>query len=92
MLTFETSQVQGAQAIIEKLTVGSACSRTAGLTPNQSLPFAKVQHKLTTLDAQPSSAAGGIMVLVTGKLLVSCHCGERCTVLTTPRSMTSSSP
>jgi len=55
MLTFETSQVQGAANIIEKLT---------------SLPFAKVEHKLTTLDAQPSSQAGGIMVLTTGKLLV----------------------
>jgi hypothetical protein len=59
---------------------------------NQSLPFAKVQHKLTTLDAQPSNAAGGIMVLVTGKLLVSASDGGSFVALTASRSTTSSSP
>ncbi|KAJ5390673.1 Nuclear transport factor 2 [Penicillium cataractarum] len=39
MLTFETSSVQGAVAITEKLT---------------GLPFQQVRHQLATLDAQPS--------------------------------------
>jgi hypothetical protein len=56
MLTFENSPVQGAAAITEKL---------AGL------PFSKVQHEVTSLDAQPSNEAGGILVLVSGRLLVS---------------------
>ncbi|KAL4945039.1 hypothetical protein BDV06DRAFT_59223 [Aspergillus oleicola] len=55
MLTFETSAVQGAAAIAEKLIA---------------LPFQKVQHQIATLDAQPSSEQGGILVLVTGALLV----------------------
>ncbi|KKK19938.1 hypothetical protein ARAM_005472 [Aspergillus rambellii] len=55
MLTFETSSVQGVGGIIEKLT---------------SLPFEKVKHEVGTLDAQPSSEQGGILVLVTGRLLV----------------------
>lgn len=55
MLTFENSPVQGAAAITEKLV---------------SLPFAKVQHEVTSLDAQPSNEAGGILVLVSGRLLV----------------------
>ncbi|PKY08173.1 putative nuclear transport factor NTF-2 [Aspergillus campestris IBT 28561] len=55
MLTFETSSVQGTAAIIEKLS---------------SLPFQKVQHQVSTFDAQPSNAEGGILVLVTGALLV----------------------
>ncbi|KAL4780228.1 nuclear transport factor 2 [Aspergillus varians] len=54
MLTFEASSVQGVGSIIEKLV---------------SLPFQKVQHRLETLDAQPSTQ-GGILVLVTGALLV----------------------
>lgn len=56
MLTFEGSQVQGVKPIVEKLT---------------SLPFQKVVHKITTRDAQPSApGAGGVIVLVTGELLV----------------------
>ncbi|KAF2761458.1 nuclear transport factor 2 [Pseudovirgaria hyperparasitica] len=55
MLTFESAPSQGAVAITEKL-VG--------------LPFQKVQHKVNTLDAQPTSEDGGIMVMVTGQLLV----------------------
>ncbi|KAJ5584510.1 uncharacterized protein N7459_004310 [Penicillium hispanicum] len=54
MLTFETSSVQGAGSITEKLT---------------SLPFQQVRHQIATFDAQPSSE-GGIIVLVTGALLV----------------------
>ncbi|KAI5295928.1 Nuclear transport factor 2 [Ascosphaera acerosa] len=54
MLTFETSSQQGTEAILEKLT---------------SLPFSRVAHKVSTLDAQPTQN-GGILVLVTGALLV----------------------
>jgi hypothetical protein len=54
MLSFESAQSLGAASIIEKLV---------------SLPFQKVQHKTETLDAQPTSS-GGIIILVTGKLLV----------------------
>ncbi|KJK64945.1 NTF2 like protein [Aspergillus parasiticus SU-1] len=46
MLTFETSSVQGVANINEKLT---------------SLPFQKVAHQVSTLDAQPSNEAGGIL-------------------------------
>ncbi|KAL5002332.1 nuclear transport factor 2 [Aspergillus recurvatus] len=55
MLTFETTAIQGVAGIIEKLTT---------------LPFQKVQHQVSTLDAQPSGEHGGILVLVTGALLV----------------------
>jgi len=56
MLTFEGSPIQGTVAILEKL---------------ESLPFQKVQHKVTTLDAQPSSpTAANVLVSVTGVLLV----------------------
>lgn len=56
MLTFETSQVQGAAAIVEKLA---------------SLPFQKTQHKVTTLDAQPGSPDGrDVIVMVTGQLTI----------------------
>ncbi|KAL4896960.1 hypothetical protein BDV59DRAFT_82246 [Aspergillus ambiguus] len=55
MLTFETTSVQGTAGIIEKLTT---------------LPFQKVQHQVGTLDAQPSNTEGGILVMVTGALLV----------------------
>ncbi|KAK4198611.1 hypothetical protein QBC40DRAFT_283460 [Triangularia verruculosa] len=54
MLTFESSQSLGAANIAEKL-VG--------------LPFQKVQHQHDTVDAQPT-ATGGIVILVTGKLVV----------------------
>lgn len=36
----------------------------------QELPFQKVLHQVATLDAQPSGENGGILVLVTGALLV----------------------
>lgn len=55
MLTFETTQVQGAKDIVEKLV---------------SLPFQKVGHRITTLDAQPASPAGDVLVMVTGELLI----------------------
>ncbi|ANB13558.1 Ntf2p [Sugiyamaella lignohabitans] len=55
MLTFETTQVQGVKAIIEKLT---------------SLPFQKVLHNISSLDAQPASPNGDVIVMVTGALIV----------------------
>ncbi|TQS38888.1 hypothetical protein Golomagni_00602 [Golovinomyces magnicellulatus] len=55
MLTFESTSVQGAKAIAEKLS---------------SLPFQKVKHAISTLDAQPSGPNGEILILVTGQLLL----------------------
>ncbi|KAF4339391.1 nuclear transport factor 2 [Fusarium beomiforme] len=55
MLTFESASVLGAQSITEKLT---------------SLPFEKVKHQVSTLDAQPSNDQGGVIILITGALLV----------------------
>ncbi|QIW95179.1 hypothetical protein AMS68_000697 [Peltaster fructicola] len=54
MLTFETSPVQGATNIVQKLV---------------DLPFKNVKHQISTQDAQPSNEAGGILVIVTGALL-----------------------
>jgi len=54
MLTFESSSVLGVASIVEKLA---------------NLPFTKVHHQVATLDAQPT-LEGGVMVLVTGQLLV----------------------
>ncbi|KAH9970370.1 hypothetical protein BGW80DRAFT_1330043 [Lactifluus volemus] len=56
MLTFEGNPCQGTANIIEKLT---------------SLPFSKVLHKVTTLDAQPSNLSiASLIVSVTGLLVV----------------------
>ncbi|RGP77885.1 nuclear transport factor 2 [Fusarium longipes] len=55
MLTFESSSVLGAESIAEKLV---------------SLPFQKVKHQVTTLDAQPSNDQGGVIILITGALLI----------------------
>ncbi|TFK46018.1 nuclear transport factor 2 [Heliocybe sulcata] len=56
MLSFEGQPTQGAAGIAEKLTA---------------LPFQRVQHKITTLDAQPSSpSVASLIVSVTGLLLV----------------------
>ncbi|KAH7927063.1 nuclear transport factor 2 [Leucogyrophana mollusca] len=56
MLTWEGSPIQGDTAISTKLV---------------ELPFAKVVHKVTTLDAQPSSpSVASLLVIVTGLLLV----------------------
>lgn len=60
MMTFENSAHQGTAAIIEKLT---------------SLPFSKVKHAVSTQDAQPSGDHGGILVMITGALLVSSYGG-----------------
>jgi hypothetical protein len=53
MLTFEGQQFQGTQSIMEKLT---------------GLPFQSVQHRVVSLDAQPS-VGGGLVVFVTGQLI-----------------------
>ncbi|KAH0830312.1 hypothetical protein J3R83DRAFT_1681 [Lanmaoa asiatica] len=55
MLTFEKDQVLGVEAIVEKLT---------------SLPFTKVRHNVSTIDAQPSISSEALIVSVTGYLLV----------------------
>ena len=55
MLTFESSSVLGAGSIVEKLV---------------SLPFQKVKHQVSTLDAQPGVNDGNVIILVTGQLLV----------------------
>jgi len=56
MLTFEGAAIQGVSAIIEKLT---------------GLPFTKVEHKVSTCDAQPSSPTmPSILVTVSGQLIV----------------------
>ncbi|KAI9056954.1 nuclear transport factor 2 [Trametes sanguinea] len=56
MLTWEGTPILGAANIAEKLTT---------------LPFEKVQHKITTLDAQPSSpTVASLIVSVTGLLVV----------------------
>ncbi|KAK4687432.1 hypothetical protein P7C73_g2683, partial [Tremellales sp. Uapishka_1] len=56
MLTWENTPIMGTAGIMEKL---------------EGLPFAKVQHNVLTLDAQPaSSTIASVLVLVTGQLLV----------------------
>ncbi|SCZ96610.1 BZ3500_MvSof-1268-A1-R1_Chr4-4g07476 [Microbotryum saponariae] len=55
MLSFEGQPTSGATAIVEKL-VG--------------LPFQTVQHRVTTMDAQPASQTeASMIVLVTGQLI-----------------------
>ncbi len=54
LLTFEGQKFQGAQNIIQKLTT---------------LPFQKVAVARDTVDVQPS-ISGGILIFVTGKLMV----------------------
>ncbi|BDA50313.1 Nuclear transport factor 2 [Coccomyxa sp. Obi] len=54
ILSFEGQKFQGHAAIIGKLT---------------SLPFQKVQHHISSTDAQPS-LSNGLIVFVTGQLLI----------------------
>ena len=61
MMTFEGSAHQGGSTIVEKLV---------------SLPFQKVKHAVSTQDAQPSGEHGGILVMITGALLVRSHMGR----------------
>ena len=55
MLSFEGSDVQGSTAILGKLTA---------------LPFQRSQHRISTIDAQPSLAPGSLLVFVTGEILI----------------------
>ncbi|CAO3590568.1 unnamed protein product [Absidia cylindrospora] len=55
MLTFEGQQFRGAGNITEKLL---------------NLPFQKVMHRISTIDAQPSVFDGSILVIVSGQLLI----------------------
>lgn len=36
----------------------------------QDLPFRQVKHEVATLDSQPSNESGGILIMVSGALLV----------------------
>ncbi|KAJ8459775.1 hypothetical protein OPV22_032701 [Ensete ventricosum] len=53
MLTFEGVKIQGAAAIVAKLTT---------------LPFQQCVHAISTVDCQPSGPAGGVLVFVSGSL------------------------
>ncbi|THU49208.1 hypothetical protein C4D60_Mb06t07130 [Musa balbisiana] len=55
MLTFEGDKIQGAAAIVAKLT---------------SLPFQQCVHAVSTVDFQPSGPAGGMLVFVSGSLQI----------------------
>ncbi|CDP13353.1 unnamed protein product [Coffea canephora] len=55
MLTFEGEKFQGSSNILAKLT---------------GLPFQQCQHGITTVDCQPSGPAGGMLVFVSGLLVV----------------------
>ena len=66
MLTFETSAVQGMAGITEKNWVWGKFKCKALIVSPKSLPFEKVTHKVSTLDAHLRTKA-----MVTGALLVS---------------------
>jgi hypothetical protein len=76
MLSWEGTPIQGANSIVEKITVRPAIplqkrSHTDFTVRSQNLPFQSVVHKVTTLDAQPSSSAlASLIVSVTGLLVV----------------------
>ncbi|KAF8418637.1 nuclear envelope protein [Terfezia claveryi] len=55
MLTFETNEVCGEDNIMKTL---------------MNLPLGKVEHKVSTTNAQPSGIDGRILVLVTGHLAI----------------------
>mmetsp|Transcript_55614 Transcript_55614/g.161119 ORF Transcript_55614/g.161119 Transcript_55614/m.161119 type:complete len:124 (+) Transcript_55614:99-470(+) len=55
MLTFEGEQFQGAQNITQKLV---------------SLPFQKVRHQVVKCDCHPNPSENGVIIFVTGNLLV----------------------
>jgi hypothetical protein len=73
MLTFESASIAGVGGIVEKLSVSNPNPHNTPLANegflHQCLPFEKVKHAVSTLDAQPSEN-GGILILVTGALLV----------------------
>ena len=75
MLTWEDTQLSGVTAIVEKLTVSWGWIYfTPDLTAymlRKSLPFQKVTHNISKIDAQPSSLSqASLIVLVIGQLMV----------------------
>ena len=70
MLTWEGQKMQGTQNIVQKLS---------------SLPFQSCTHHVSTMDCQPSGQSGGIIVSVTGQLLVSLRGGRVGGLLGCPR-------
>mmetsp|Transcript_35955 Transcript_35955/g.86580 ORF Transcript_35955/g.86580 Transcript_35955/m.86580 type:complete len:129 (-) Transcript_35955:385-771(-) len=55
LLTFEGEQFMGATSIVQKIV---------------SLPFQTVQHQVVKADCQPNPSNGGVIVFVTGNLIV----------------------
>ncbi|GAB7363069.1 hypothetical protein MBLNU230_g3361t1 [Neophaeotheca triangularis] len=55
MLTFEGDPILGSANIVQKIV---------------DLPFSQVKHEVSTLDAEPSNDSGGILIMVSGALLV----------------------
>nr|GLL23998.1 nuclear transport factor 2 [Ipomoea trifida] len=55
MLTFEGQKLQGGEDICAKLNA---------------LPFGQCRHVVSTVDSQPSSLDGGIIIFVSGSLLL----------------------
>jgi Nuclear transport factor 2 (NTF2) domain len=62
LLTFEGQKFQGSAAIIQKLT---------------SLPFTQCKHHVSSIDVQPS-VSGGIIVFITGQIMVIHVCLTLC--------------
>eukprot|EP00262_Sarcandra_glabra_P009996 TRINITY_DN24847_c0_g1_i1.p1 TRINITY_DN24847_c0_g1~~TRINITY_DN24847_c0_g1_i1.p1 ORF type:complete len:134 (+),score=19.46 TRINITY_DN24847_c0_g1_i1:53-454(+) len=56
MVTFEGQKIQGVENIARKLT---------------ELPFDQCKHSISTVDCQPSTFTGGIIVFVSGNLRLS---------------------
>lgn len=71
MMTCETNQVQGINAITEKLAVCDPSLPDESLELICEQPFAKSQRDIATLDAQPGGQGGSIIVLITGVVKVS---------------------
>jgi hypothetical protein len=76
MLSFEAQQFQGTASIIEKLAVRLFPSllplfSLLTLSSAQGLPFTTIQHRVSTMDAQPAATdKASMIVLVTGQLIV----------------------
>lgn len=62
-------QKSSASSKASDYTAGNRCANS--IRTSQSLPFQKVRHDFSTLDAQPSNESGGILVMVTGTLSAS---------------------
>merc|ERR1712176_1236099 len=62
MMTFQGESVQGAQQIVQKLS---------------SLPFQSVAHSIVKCDCQPSPSTSGILVFVTGTMVVNGNAAQQ---------------